>query len=82
MPWQSWFGVFRRCGTAAVNPVPYKPADTLPKAQQAALMTLTTCHPQFSARERLIITSVLTQQVPKTQAADYGQLLTKIGDAG
>jgi len=67
---------------AAVNPVPYKPADTLPKAQQAALMTLTTCHPQFSARERLIITSVLTQQVPKTQAADYGQLLTKIGDAG
>lgn len=65
----------------AVNPVPYKDADTLPKAQQAALLTLTTCHPQFSARERLIITSVLTQQVPKNQVKDYGDLLSKIGEA-
>jgi sortase A len=53
----------------------------LPKAQQAALLTLTTCHPQFSARERLIITSVLTQQVPKNQVKNYGDLLSKIGEA-
>ena len=65
----------------AVNPVPYKSSDTLPKAQQAALLTLTTCHPQFSARQRLIITSVLTQQVPKSQAATYTDLLPKIGEA-
>nr|WP_169733306.1 class E sortase [Amycolatopsis pretoriensis] len=65
----------------AVNPVPYKDADTLPKAQQAALLTLTTCHPQFSAKERLIITSVLTQQVPKDQVKNYGDLLSKIGEA-
>ncbi|WIX80689.1 class E sortase [Amycolatopsis carbonis] len=65
----------------AVNPVPYKPADTLPKAQEASLLTLTTCHPQFSAKQRLIITSVLTQQVPKSQVADYGKLLTEIGGA-
>ncbi|GAA3535110.1 class E sortase [Amycolatopsis ultiminotia] len=65
----------------AVNPVPYQPAGVLPKAQQAALLTLTTCHPQFSAKQRLIITSVLTQQVPKSQAKDYPTLLTKIGGA-
>lgn len=65
----------------AVNPVPYKDAETLPKAQQAALLTLTTCHPQFSAQQRLIITSVLTQQVPKNQVKDYGDLLSKIGEA-
>ncbi|MEU4518522.1 class E sortase [Amycolatopsis sp. NPDC024027] len=65
----------------AVNPVPYKGAEVLPKAQQAALLTLTTCHPQFSAKERLIITSVLTQQVPKNQVKDYGDLLSKIGEA-
>lgn len=65
----------------AVNPVPYKPAGALPKAQQASLLTLTTCHPQFSAKERLIITSVLTRQVPKTQVPDYTTLLKKIGVA-
>ena len=63
----------------AVNPAPYKSAETLLKAQQAALLTLTTCHPQFSAQQRLIITSVLTQQVPKNQVKDYGDLLSKSG---
>ena len=65
---------------AAVNPVPYKPADTLPKAQQAALMTLTTCHPQFSDRQRLIIHAVLTNQYAKTAGATYAQLLRTIGE--
>ncbi|MBB4687198.1 class E sortase [Amycolatopsis jiangsuensis] len=65
----------------AVNPVPYQPADVLPKAQEASLLTLTTCHPKFSAKQRLIITSVLTQQVPKSQAGDYDTLLEKIGGA-
>jgi sortase A len=65
----------------AVNPVPYKPSDALPKAQEASLLTLTTCHPQFSAKQRLIITSVLTQQVPKSQVSDYTKLLQQIGGA-
>jgi sortase A len=65
----------------AVNPVPYKPSDALPKAQEASLLTLTTCHPQFSAKQRLIITSVLTQQVPKSQVSDYTKLLEQIGGA-
>ncbi|MEC3974552.1 class E sortase [Amycolatopsis sp. H20-H5] len=65
----------------AVNPVPYEPAGTLPAASQVSLLTLTTCHPQFSAKERLIIHSVLTQQVPKSQVKSYPDLMQKIGEA-
>ncbi len=64
-----------------VNPVPYKDPEILPKAEQVSLLTLTTCHPQFSARERLIIHSVLTQQVPKNQVATYTELLPKLSEA-
>ncbi|SFJ27473.1 class E sortase [Amycolatopsis regifaucium] len=64
-----------------VNPVPYKDPEILPKAEQVALLTLTTCHPQFSARERLIIHAVLTQQVPKDQVGNYAELLPKISEA-
>ncbi|GAA4550481.1 class E sortase [Amycolatopsis samaneae] len=64
----------------AVNPVPFVRPDKLPDASNTVqLLTLTTCHPQFSARERLIITSVLTQQVPKTQVKDYTDLMKKLG---
>nr|WP_245192012.1 class E sortase [Amycolatopsis azurea] len=64
-----------------VNPVPYKDPEILPKAEQVSLLTLTTCHPQFSAKERLIIHSVLTQQVPKNQVGSYAELLPKISEA-
>ncbi len=66
-----------------VNPVPYKDPDDPkipPPAGRASLLTLTTCHPRFSARERLIIHSVLAQQVPKSQVADYRELLVKISE--
>ncbi|MDV6010914.1 class E sortase [Haloechinothrix sp. LS1_15] len=66
----------------AVAPVPYRPQDTLSRIDQAALITLTTCHPQFSDRERLIIHGVLTQQIPKNQVnGDYHRLLDHIGEA-
>ncbi len=65
----------------AVAPVPYKPESTLPPASQAALLTLTTCHPQFSDRERLIIHSVLTNQFRKQPGAGYEELLREIGEA-
>lgn len=65
----------------AVAPVPYRPADALPTASQAALLTLTTCHPQFSDRERMIIHSVLTNEYTKQQGANYQDLLNKIGEA-
>ncbi|WP_092530413.1 class E sortase [Amycolatopsis arida] len=65
----------------AVAPVPYQPVDVRPKADQAALLTLTTCHPQFSDKERMIIHSVLTNEFRKEPGATYADLLKKIGEA-
>lgn len=48
-----------------IAPVPGWPATQLPTAQQQKLITLTTCNPKFSARERLIIHGVLTVQYAK-----------------
>jgi sortase (surface protein transpeptidase) len=64
-----------------VAPVPHQPADVLPAAQEVSLLTLTTCHPQFSDRQRLIVHAVLTNQYPKTPGATYAQLLQAIGEA-
>ncbi|MFE9744241.1 class E sortase [Saccharothrix saharensis] len=47
-----------------ISPVPHFEGE-LPAAQQAALMTLTTCHPRFSDKQRLIVHSVLTMSYPK-----------------
>lgn len=63
-----------------VAPVPHQAADILPTAQQVALLTLTTCHPQFSDKQRLIVHAVLTNQYPKTPGATYAQLLQAIGE--
>lgn len=65
----------------AVAAVPYRPNDPLAKADQASLLTLTTCHPQFSDRERMIIHAVLTNQQSKSEGGSYQDLLTKIGEA-
>jgi LPXTG-site transpeptidase (sortase) family protein len=45
-----------------ISPVPGKANSQLPKASQAALLTLTTCHPKFSDRERLILHAVFVMQ--------------------
>ncbi|MET1074021.1 MAG: class E sortase [Umezawaea sp.] len=47
-----------------ISPVPHF-AGELPAAQQASLMTLTTCHPRFSDKQRLIVHAVLTMSYPK-----------------
>jgi sortase (surface protein transpeptidase) len=52
-----------------IEPVPGKPGV---KAT-AALMTLTTCNPQFSDRQRLIVHGVLVKQYPKS-TGDKNQL--------
>ncbi|KID28848.1 sortase (surface protein transpeptidase) [Prauserella sp. Am3] len=65
----------------AVAPVPYKPNDPLPPASRASLLTLTTCHPQFSDAERMIIHSVLTNQYRKSEGTGYEDLLAAIGEA-
>ncbi|WP_446221258.1 class E sortase [Nocardia sp. IBHARD005] len=57
----------------AVAAVPFRP-DEVP---ELALMALTTCHPQFSDRQRLIITAILIDTVAKTaQGPDYPTLLS------
>ncbi|GGM78072.1 hypothetical protein GCM10012275_55900 [Longimycelium tulufanense] len=49
-----------------IAPVPNNPNARLPKDQQLKLLTLTTCHPKFSARERLIIHAVLVKEMKKS----------------
>lgn len=49
---------------SVIAPVPG--SDEVPSAgEQAALMTLTTCHPRFSDKERLIVHAVLVKQWQK-----------------
>lgn len=55
MPWQD----------EVIAPVPGIPELQLPPEQLASLITLTTCHPRFSAEQRMIIHGVLTAQYPK-----------------
>lgn len=63
-----------------VWPVPHKAVDVLPAARQVALLTLTTCHPRFSDRQRLIVHAVLTNRFSKPPGATYQQLLQAIGE--
>ncbi|APU18074.1 sortase (surface protein transpeptidase) [Actinoalloteichus sp. GBA129-24] len=48
-----------------ILPVPSNRGAEVAEADQRALITLTTCHPRFSARERMIIHGLLTAQYPK-----------------
>lgn len=51
-----------------IYPVPGKPPTTLPREQQTRLITLTTCHPWYSAQQRLIVHGVLVKRYPKEPA--------------
>ncbi|TWP53132.1 class E sortase [Lentzea tibetensis] len=48
-----------------ISAVPYAKGDAVPVEQQARLLTLTTCHPRFSDKQRLIVHAVETQTYPK-----------------
>ncbi|GGP38207.1 class E sortase [Saccharothrix coeruleofusca] len=48
-----------------INEVPHVADGTTPKAEQIAMMTLTTCHPRFSDKQRLIVHAVLAMNYPK-----------------
>jgi sortase (surface protein transpeptidase) len=50
--------------TEVIATVPGRPG-LVPASGPAPLITLTTCHPQFSARERLIVHGVLVATYPK-----------------
>ncbi|PXY17573.1 class E sortase [Prauserella coralliicola] len=65
----------------AVAPVPYQARAGVPVTSRAPLLTLTTCHPKFSARLRMIIHAVLTDEFQKRPSAGYADLLGRIGEA-
>lgn len=48
-----------------IMPVPGVVGDGTPEQQRTRLITLTTCHPWFSAEQRLIVHGVLTKRYPK-----------------
>lgn len=48
-----------------VAPVPGRSGLQLPPGHLRPVITLTTCHPRFSARQRMIIHGVLVRSVPK-----------------
>lgn len=52
---------------SVIRPVPGEPLDEVPVD---AYLTLTTCHPEFSAKERLIVHALLTASVSKADAPD------------
>ncbi|WP_428829912.1 class E sortase [Saccharothrix syringae] len=47
-----------------IDPVPHHEGE-VPAAQQVSLMTLTTCHPRFSDKQRLIVHAVLADSYAK-----------------
>lgn len=52
-----------------IAPIPHQPDGTRPsEGEMASLLTLTTCHPRFSDKERLIVHAVLTNQWQKDPA--------------
>jgi sortase (surface protein transpeptidase) len=51
-----------------ISPVPGQAGAAPAAADQAALMTLTTCHPKFSDKQRLIVHAVLIKQWAKDPA--------------
>ncbi|SHE64300.1 class E sortase [Streptoalloteichus hindustanus] len=56
-----------------IAPVPNNSAAAVPKTQQIPLITLTTCHPRFSAKQRLIVHGRLVREWKKDQGKP-GQL--------
>ncbi|MGQ0774270.1 MAG: class E sortase [Pseudonocardiales bacterium] len=56
-----------------IAPVPGRPGVD-PSGDRNELITLTTCHPPFSARERLIVHGVLIDQYPKSEGQRPAEL--------
>ena len=68
----SWF-TYRVTGQKVVLPDAVEvtlPVPGRPRAKPVQrLLTLTTCHPRFSARQRLIVSAVLSETLSKTRGA-------------
>ncbi len=66
----SWF-TYRVTGTEIVAPTAVEVTLPVPKqpgvAPTKSLLTLTTCHPRYSARQRMIVSAVLEAPLPKSE---------------
>ncbi|RZS37549.1 LPXTG-site transpeptidase (sortase) family protein [Herbihabitans rhizosphaerae] len=51
---------------SVISPVPHCPSVQPSFGPLASLLTLTTCHPRFSDRQRLIVHAVMTSEIPKS----------------
>ncbi|WP_245744591.1 class E sortase [Lentzea fradiae] len=47
-----------------IAPIPHQVGATVPADKQARLLTLTTCHPRFSDKQRLIVHAIETKSYP------------------
>lgn len=47
-----------------IAPIPHQVNATVPADKQARLLTLTTCHPRFSDKQRLIVHAIETKSYP------------------
>ncbi|SEP68292.1 LPXTG-site transpeptidase (sortase) family protein [Lentzea xinjiangensis] len=47
-----------------IAPIPHQVNATVPPEKQARLLTLTTCHPRFSDKQRLIVHAIETKSYP------------------
>jgi sortase A len=54
--------------SSVIAPVPHRPGAEGSVGEQVTLMTLTTCHPRFSDRQRLIVHAVFVQHWAKDPA--------------
>ncbi|OLR89637.1 class E sortase [Actinokineospora bangkokensis] len=61
-----------------VAPVPGNTASRLPEDERLKLITLTTCHPKFSNKQRMILQGVLVRQQPKT--ADHSVVPVELSE--
>jgi sortase A len=68
----SWY-TYRVTGTEIVAPTDVEVTLPVPRqpgvAPTGSVLTLTTCHPKYSARQRLIVFSALEQELPKANGA-------------
>ena len=77
----SWF-VYRVTGSAIVSPetveVVYPvPGGTLDDVPDLAVLTMTTCNPEFSNKERLVVHALLESSVSKAEAPQGPAALTE-----
>ena len=61
--------------SSVVAPTPGGAADGEPTG---AFLTMTTCHPKFSTRERLVVHGQLESSIPKAEAPDGPAALEEV----